>query len=112
MDLGIERDGTVLICNPKGRLDGVNSSEFEELLKAEIGQEGCPVVLNFEGMDYISSAGLRAVLLIAKAVGAKGSSMALAALPERIMEVFEISGFDKILAIHPTKDAAISAVSS
>ena len=112
MDLRIERQDSILICNPEGRLDGVNSHEFEESLKAEIGDDGCSVVLNFEDLNYISSAGLRAVLLVAKSVGAKGHKLVLSALPERILEVFEISGFDKIIPIHPSKSEAISAVSS
>lgn len=112
MDLNVERKDGVLISCPEGRLDGVNSHEFEEAMRAEIGEEGCSVVLHLENLNYISSAGLRAVLLITKSVTAKGHALALSALPERIMEVFEISGFDKIIPIHPSKDAAITSLSS
>ncbi len=111
MDLDVERSGNTLVVNFGGRLDGVNSRDFEAALNSEIGDSDCSVVVDLSGLDYISSAGLRAILLITKAVKAKGGSFALASLPTQIEEVFRISGFDRIIPILASKEEAIKSVS-
>ena len=59
--------------------------------------------MDFEKLVYISSAGLRAILLTAKSLGNLNAKLALCSLSDQIREIFEISGFDKIITIHPSK---------
>ena len=110
MDLQVERDQNFLFVVLDGRLDGSNSRDFESSLNSEIGDSNCSVVLDLGGLAYISSAGLRAILLITKSVKSKGSSLVLCRLPTQIEEVFKISGFDKIIPIHPSKEEAIKSL--
>ncbi len=81
----------------EGRLDTITSPELEEELKASL--EGAQVlVLDFEKLEYISSAGLR-VLLSAQKTMAKRGEMKLTHVNETVMEIFEVTGFADILTI-------------
>ena len=106
MDINAERDGTLLTAKPVGRLDGTTSRKFEDDLKLSIGDDRCNVLLDLSEIQYISSAGLRAILLITKSVTSKGDKLALCSLTNPVKEVFEISGFDRIIPIYDTFEEA------
>ncbi|MGA3302732.1 MAG: STAS domain-containing protein [Methylovirgula sp.] len=97
------------ICEvrPKGRLDSASGPAFEKDLLGRIESGRLRMLLNFGELQYISSAGLRIVLLAAKKMKSAGGKMALCSLNPQIAEVFEISGFSNILDIHPSRDAAL-----
>ena len=81
----------------EGRLDTVTAPDLEKELKDSLG--GIEnLVLDFEKLEYISSAGLR-VLLSAQKVMAQKGSMKLVHVNETIMEIFEVTGFSDILTI-------------
>ena len=92
-----EKDG-VFIFNISGRLDASNSQEAETELNA-IERDGLKVLLNMEDLEYISSSGLRVILLTAKKIRAAHGRLCLASLTESVMDVFEISGFVSIFDI-------------
>ena len=102
--------GTTLIAKAGGRIDGVNARDFENALRESIGEGDGAVIVDLEDLSYISSAGLRAILLIAKTLSQRGAKFALCALSAPIREVFEISGFDKIVAIHGTRREAVESM--
>jgi len=81
----------------EGRLDTITSPELEEELKASL-ENAQALVLDFEKLDYISSAGLR-VLLSAQKTMAKRGEMKLTHVNETVMEIFEVTGFADILTI-------------
>ena len=110
MDINATKEGNILISKPLGRLDGTNSRDFEEALKTELSQEELSLIIDLEDLIYISSAGLRAILLLAKTLNSKGRKLALCSLSDQILEVFEISGFNKVIPIHSNRDAAISSL--
>lgn len=84
-----------LTMNLEGRLDTVTSPELE----AELSLDGVEkLVFNFEKLDYISSAGLRLLLMAQKTMNKQGE-MVITNVNETIMEVFEITGFCDILTI-------------
>ena len=68
------------------------------------------VILNFQDLMYISSAGIRVVLMTAKSLQRREARFALCSLSEPVREIFEVSGFDKIIPIHSSQDEAISAL--
>ena len=111
MEINAEREGATVIAKPMGRLDGSNASEFQEALEGAIEESDRGLVLDFEDISYISSAGLRVILLTARTLQGNGGSMALCALDAPIREVFAISGFDTIIPIHATRGEALAAVS-
>ena len=80
-----------------GRLDTTTAPVLEAAVSETIG--GCEqLVLDFAGLEYISSAGLRVILKAQKSMAAKGG-MKLLHVNETIMEIFEITGFSDILDI-------------
>ena len=110
MEIQTEREGGTLIAKAEGRIDGVNARDFEEALKAAIGESDNAVVMDLEGLSYISSAGLRVILLIAKTLRKREAKFAICSLADPIKEVFEISGFDKIIPVHASRGEAIAAL--
>ncbi len=110
MNVESRREGTSLVLKADGRVDGTNASEFQDAMKAEIDEADRVVVLDLEDLTYISSAGLRVVLLIAKDLQRQGAKMAACSLSDPVREVFVISGFDKIIPIHDSQDSAIGAL--
>ncbi len=111
MEIKFEREGASLVVQVEGRIDGTTAPEFEDGLKRAISQDDRAVVINFGGVSYVSSAGLRAILLIAKYIGQREAKFALYALQELTREVFEISGFDQIIQIRASKAEALAATS-
>ena len=81
----------------EGRLDSVTAPEMEKALK-EVLPEICELTLDFAKLEYISSAGLRALLSAQKAMNARGK-MTVTGVNETILEIFEVTGFSDILKI-------------
>ena len=112
MELNTERDGATLIAKAGGRVDGTNASEFQDALKDVISVDDTAVILNFEELSYISSAGLRVILLTAKDMRTANVKFAVCSLSQSVRDVFTISGFDQIIDIHDDQQKALSAVES
>ena len=112
MDIKTERADGALIAKAEGRIDGVNARDFEEAMKAAIGSDDSVVVIDLENLSYISSAGLRVILLIAKTLRKRNAELMLCSLSDPIREVFEISGFDKIIPVHASREQALAALGS
>jgi anti-anti-sigma factor len=108
MKITTEKNAEVLVVHTEGRLDAMTTGEFEKEMSALIQQIKQNVLLDFEKLDYISSAGLRSILIIAKEMKSKESILALCCLNETIKEVFCISGFDSIVSIYPTIEDGIN----
>ena len=82
----------------EGRLDTSTSPELEQVLKEELPKVS-KLILDFEKLDYISSAGLRVLLFAQKAMNSTQGSMKIRNVGEIIMEIFEVTGFQDILDI-------------
>ncbi len=94
----------------EGRVDGTTAREFHEKLDAAVTPEDDAVILDMERLSYISSAGLRVVLIIAKALQRQNSKFAICALSVAIREVFQMSGFDKIIPVHDSRVEALASL--
>ena len=110
LDLQADQVEGVLIVSVTGRIDGMNAQEFHQNLDKEIGVSDNPVVLDLEKLSYISSAGLRSILLIAKTLQGRKTRFILCSLPAPIKEIFEIAGFDKIINVLESRSDAIASV--
>lgn len=109
VNINTERDGGALVVKTEGRIDGSNASDFQGAVEAEISSDDKSLILDFEQLDYISSAGLRVILLIAKDLQQKGIKFAICSLSTLVREVFMISGFDQIIEVYDNPAAASSA---
>ncbi len=106
MEIKTERKNGTLIAKVEGRVDSANAREFENALSAAISDDS-HVIIDFEGLSYISSSGLRVILLVAKTLRNRDVKFALCSLSDPIEEVFKISGFDKIIPIYGSQAEAL-----
>lgn len=109
MDIVRENDGDVVICRLSGRFDSSAAAAAE----AELGAAatGTPrLALDLSGLDYISSAGLRVILVLARKVQQASGRLALFGLGPAVREVFAVSAFDTIISIQPNAAAALAHV--
>lgn len=90
-------NGTELEMILTGRMDTSTAPQFERELKSNVSGVG-KLILNFENLEYISSAGLRVILSAQKIMNKQGE-MIIRNVNEVISEVFEITGFMDILTI-------------
>ncbi|MDV7340356.1 STAS domain-containing protein [Terasakiella sp. A23] len=111
MEISKEEIGVCLVLTPNGRIDSQSAPEFQSSVIGLIEGGQSRVVLDFSKIEYISSAGLRVVLMAAKRCKAAKGGFAMFALADHIKEVFEISGFLKILSVADDKDGAVQIVS-
>jgi len=98
MEISKAKDGGKLIFALEGRLDTTTAPQLQDVLIPAFG-EAEEIELNFSDLAYVSSAGLRVLLMGEKAAKAKGAAMTLGGVSPEIMEVFEITGFSEILTI-------------
>jgi len=102
MKITTKETAEVLVIHLEGRLDSMTSEHFEKEVTPSIQQSSLNILIDFEKLDYISSAGLRSLLIISKELKKKEKRLSLCCLNKTIKEVFCISDFDKIISIYPT----------
>ncbi len=107
-----EKDGTIVVA-PKGRLDGLTSDNFVQEGQRALGDAAGKYVLDLSEVPHVSSAGLRGVLILAKAVRQGGGAFSVC-LPEEnrmVRDVFRVSGFASVITICASMDEALGATS-
>ena len=104
-----DEDG-VWVLQATGRLDSYSSRDFEQSVNQAIETRDGGLVLDMEGLDYVSSAGLRVLLMAAKQMRGKARPLALCGMRSNVREVFDISGFSSLFEIYGELDAAVNAV--
>ena len=106
MELSIEKQGNINVVEVKGRLDTSNYMEFDNKLQ-ELMTPGSFTLVDCTELDYVSSSGLRVLLIALKKSEQTGSKLALCSLKPQIMEIFKISAFDSIFTIFPDRKSAL-----
>ena len=109
MEIGERRDGDILVLSPAGRIDNDTSSDFQTRLLAAL-VPGAAVVVDFSRVEYISSAGLRALMMGSKQAKATKGRLAVAALGSVVKEIFEISRFALVVQVFDTPADALAAL--
>lgn len=92
MEIKIGTKEGVTVVEMCGRLDGSTSPQAQEQL-LPLADSKCCMVLDLKECDYISSAGLRVLLMIAKQMTARGAECALANICDEVKDVMEMTGF-------------------
>jgi len=113
--MGADRAGLSPIARPVGRLDYEAAAAFQQELVALVdaaGQTKQALVLNLSGLSFVSSAGLRAFLVAARAAQAAGVALILCELPDAVRAVFDLAGFSQLLRIVPLESDALLAASA
>lgn len=110
MDITQERDGVVVVVRLSGRLDSSSAPGAEEQLTAAAAGEAPRVAIDMSQLTYVSSAGLRVLLVTAKKIQQQQGKLALGGLADNVREVFAATGFDTIITIAADAAAAVAAV--
>jgi anti-sigma B factor antagonist len=99
-------DSGILTLTLSGRLDADSTAGFSELLTGCIDRGERRIVLDFSAVDYVSSVGLRALILGAKKLAPLGGKIVLCGPQARVVQLLEVAGFTKIFPIVGTRDEA------
>ena len=110
MEISTRAQGDITIVAIKGNLDSVTSPQAQQALDGVVAGGGKKIAIDFTALDYISSAGLRVMLGTAKQMGAKGGALRTFGLNQTVKEVFDISGFSKILAVFANEADALQGL--
>lgn len=101
MQLTERRVGNALVLAASGRIDHASADDFKTALQPYLKRcekGGDVVVLDFSGVEYISSVGLRVLMLAAKQAKSQSGAIAVAALQPVVREIFEISRFTLVIS--------------
>ena len=99
MKIDIHDEQGITYADLTGRLDTNTSPELQRVLMEYYSKEGFHLILNFAGLEYVSSAGLRVLLMIHKKASELNGKMVLRVVNPEIREVFEMTGFLDFLII-------------
>jgi anti-anti-sigma factor len=107
----VEKLGTTTLVAPQGRLDFAAAAAFQQCLEQALGGSGsapAALLVDCAALEYVSSAGLRVFLLTARAAQRTGTPLALCALQPPVREVFELSGFIRLIPVHADRPVALA----
>jgi anti-anti-sigma factor len=110
MEIATRKEGGAMVVSVTGRIDAVTAPEFEKGLSALIAGGEIVLLLNLNGLEYISSAGLRSILTTAKQLKAQEGKLIFSGLNGPVKDVFKISGFGSIFKIFETEEEALRQV--
>ena len=110
MELSFEREGLATYALVAGRVDGATAGGLPVGVLDAVGDADRALVLDLAAATYVSSAGLRAFLAVAKSLRRENVNFGICALTPGVREVFEITGFDRALAVFDSREAARSAL--
>lgn len=108
MEVRCEKKNEIAIVTPVGRIDTSTAKAFEDGVMKSLSEEK-QVVISFLEVSYISSAGLRVILMAGKKITSVKGKLALIDMSNKILDVFKMSGFDKIIKIYPDFNSASTA---
>ena len=108
----VRHEGAVTVVRPCGQMDSGETDAFQAELMKALDRERPRVVLDLEELAFVSSAGLRVLLLGAKAVERKAGLLLLCSLKPQIAELLHTAGFDRFLEIRDTRPDAVAEAGS
>jgi anti-sigma B factor antagonist len=111
MEYSSHRYADVIVAIPTGRIDHANADAFKRSLEPDL-RDGPALVLDLAGVEYISSVGLRVLMIAAKELHASQRKLAVAALQPVVGEILSISRFNLILDVFPSVRAALGTLSA
>jgi anti-anti-sigma factor len=108
MEIAFEPVGEALVVAPRGRVDSVSSGELERQLVARLDAGARRVVIDLASVDYISSAGLRVLLLAARRLKPPAGTLVLCGLAPGVRTVLELAGFTSLFTVEPSREPALA----
>ena len=109
MEVTVERMAVATVVRIMGSVDGLTAETLQGALRSQVEEGNVRLVGDLSGVDYTSSAGLRALLATLKAARLQGGDLRLAAVQPNVHRVLDLSGFTSILKLYGDVDAAVAS---
>ncbi len=109
MDITTEAVNNISVMSVSGRVDSATAPDLETNLKKLVETEKTQIVLDLKNVEYMSSAGLRAMVSTLKAVKRVNGDLRLASPSPRVEEVLRLAGLTSIFSIYPSRDEAVGS---
>ena len=109
LNIRTSSQGRALILHLQGRLDATTAQAFDRACQTALADPNQSLIIDMHELSYVSSAGLRSILILHKTCAQQPCGLHFCALQESVAEVFEVSAFDRILSIYPTLEEALHA---
>ena len=110
LSIETERCHRAVIVLPIGRIDARNARKIEEIIEDYIIQDNTRFVFDCQLMNYISSAGLGVLLVIARRIQELAGQIRFCNLSKSVRQVFEVSGFTTLIDVDRNRNAALAAL--
>ena len=105
--VNVARERGVLLVEANGRLDGRASDRVKDAVERALSPSDRVLVLDFSGLDYLSSSGLRALLLLGRLMRRSGRDLVVWSMTLQVRDVLEISGFNTLITTAGDREAAL-----
>jgi stage II sporulation protein AA (anti-sigma F factor antagonist) len=105
-------EGAVHIIAPEGRIDTTTSAGLEEVLRRVLDDGALDVLVDFSLVDYISSAGLRVFLVLARRTRDAEGRLVLCGMRPAVRQVFHLAGFMPLFTVEKSRESAVAAFGS
>ncbi len=110
MEIQTRKEKAAVVVSVKGRMDAVTAPEFDKKMIDLISKGEKTFVVNLVELDYISSAGLRSILALAKKLKEQAGKILLAGVRGSVEEVFKISGFSSMFKMFDSEESALREI--
>lgn len=113
MEITNRVQGDTIIVAPVGRVDHATAADFERAVVPLLDSATGPragMIFDLERVTYVSSVGLRVLMIASKSLRARGARIAVAAMQPVVAEILEICRFSAVVEVFPTVDAALEAI--
>ncbi len=104
-----DHDGVVVLA-PSGRIDTTTSGAVDDTVRRSVDSGARSLVIDFSGVDYISSAGLRVFLVLAKRMRDLHGRLILCGMPEPVAQVFRLAGFMALFQVEASRLEALAKI--
>ena len=108
MTMVVRAEGVCRVIDLQGRLDTGNAEEILATFMAELQDTPGQVLITLSALEFVSSAGLRVILRVAKHVRGYSGALKVCGADGMVKEVLEISGFDSLLDMYDTEERALA----
>jgi anti-anti-sigma factor len=112
VEIVVEQRPPATVVHITGSVDGLTADALLDALQAQVAEGNTRLVADLSGVEYTSSAGLRAMLATVKQARQRGGDFRLAAVHPPVRRVLEMSGFTSILKLYGEVDAAVESFTS
>lgn len=109
MGLSQKNENGVTILAIQGRLDPAETQEMEKKVLEAVDSDDKRLLFDFSELEYINSSGLRVLVMAYQRMKQNNGNVAICNIRDYILEIFEISGYDKIFSIFPSKEEALKS---